>query len=101
MALYDRKTERIVKTKSRTKSTKGSTKRASSAAVAQQSEDFVLHSAVDSVEYEGSDDEEEAETLDHVAECEDEIDRLKRRHEEEVGSLRAEVRLDVRQEFEE
>ena len=108
MSLYDRKTDRINKTRARV--TKKGSKR--SAAAVNSSDDFALHSALDTVEFAddvdadesslpnkrravGSDDSPSSVDTNHaedqVAECEDEIDRVKRRHEAEMSKLAAEV----------
>jgi hypothetical protein len=107
MALYDRKTDRVNKTRARV-----ARSRAAAAAAAVPStgrnagagDAFAMRSALDDVEMEPNGDEEEepgsstprfehgSVAAEQVAECEDEIDRLKRRHDLELAGVQTEVR---------
>ncbi len=105
MSLYERKTDRVNKTRSRVarhSGKKGSRKAAGRHSGSKHSDDdFALHSALDTVQCVDSDDDkvddspgsvDSKRAEEQVAECEDEIDRVKRRHEQEMAALRAEVR---------
>lgn len=109
MALYDKKTDRINKTRARvTRARRGASKDAVSGSPdalpssAAAGAGFAIHSALDDVHCEDVDSDGEersydrrfdgAQVADQVAECEDEIDRMKQRHDTEVEALRAQVR---------
>jgi hypothetical protein len=108
MALYDKKTDRINKTRARvTRARRGASVDATPApgspgalgSSTAAGAGFAIHSALDDVHCEDVDSDGEgsaqrfdgAQVADQVAECEDEIDRLKQRHDKEVAALRAQV----------
>ncbi len=114
MALYDKKTDRINKTRARVTRGKQGKDHPSSPVPSACTEGaaFAMHSALDQVQFRDAGEEEEeeleshgagcapsiatvpldgAQVADQVAECEDEIDRLKQRHDAQVEALRAQV----------
>jgi hypothetical protein len=99
MGLYDKKTATDRKRKTRARIVnaargKRSGRSGDTTSDAQSGDGFQMHSALNDAAVDCAEDDDDAgndESDDHVAECEDEIDRQRRRHDVEVQKYRERV----------